>query len=77
MFVTFIFFCLELVQIKVLKSKYFTKAGAHHEILWFFLQLTYFMFKMNSTKVPFPLYDHIQVFHEGGKIESSTSMIII
>jgi hypothetical protein len=77
MAVTTVFFCLEIVQILVLKSAYFTKTGAHHEVIWFFLQLTYFLFKMHSTKVPFPLYDHIQVFHEGGNTDSSTSMIII
>lgn len=77
MAVTTIFFGLEIVQIIVLKSGYFTKSGAHHEVLWFFLQLTYFLFKMNSTKVPFPLYDHIQVYKEGNNIDSSTSMIII
>jgi hypothetical protein len=77
MIVTSIFFCLELIQISVLKFDYFTKEGDHHEILWFFIQLVYFIFKLNSTNVPMPLNDYVEVYKEGGKINSSITMMMI
>lgn len=48
MAVTTIFFILELIQMKELKLQYFTKPGAHHEVLWFFIQLAYFLLRISD-----------------------------
>lgn len=77
MAVTTIFFILELIQVKELKLQYFSKPGAHHEVLWFFLQLAYFLLRISDPHIPFPIYDHILVYFKGSGESLSIKWIII
>jgi hypothetical protein len=57
--IAFGFFCIEIVQTRKLGWWDYLTGDRSYEILWFFLQVVYFVMKVRYPDQSFPLLDYV------------------
>lgn len=76
MVIAFGFFLIEIIQARVLGFREYLADNRSYEIIWFSVQVIYFLMKVSYPSTSFPLIDYVDSATLAGHKQSARVMII-